>query len=71
MLDLTTGQQTNVTKDPKLDIEPTWSPDGQWILFASNREDPNFDLYIIHPDGSGLTRILNDPDAKDSYPSWR
>jgi len=71
VLDLETGEQTNVTKHPSLDIEPAWSPDGEWIVFASNREDPNFDLYVVHPDGTGLQRVLADPDSKDSYPSWR
>ena len=71
VLDLETGQETNVTKHPALDIEPVWSPDGQWILFASNRDDPNFDLYVVRPDGTGLQRVLADPESKDSYPSWR
>jgi TolB protein len=71
VLDLETGEQTNVTKHPSLDIEPAWSPDSEWIIFASNRDDPNFDLYVVRPDGTGLQRILNDPDSKDSYPSWR
>ncbi len=71
VLDLETGEETNVTNNPALDIEPVWSPDGEWIMFASNREDVNFDLYVIHPDGAGLQRVLDDPEAKDSYPSWR
>jgi TolB protein len=31
----------------------SWSPDGQWIAFAG----PPRDLYLVHPDGSGLVRI--------------
>ncbi|HEV8574715.1 MAG TPA: hypothetical protein VGR43_08410 [Dehalococcoidia bacterium] len=71
VLDLSTGEKTNVTDHPLYDIEPGWSPDGEWVIFASNREDPNFDLYVVHPDGTGLQRVLSDPDSKDSYPSWR
>jgi TolB protein len=71
VLDLATGEQRNLTNHPKFDIEPAWSPDGQWIIFASNREDPNFDLYVMRPDGSDVQRLLNDPDSKDSYPSWK
>ena len=70
VLDLETGQETNVTSHPAFDIEPTWSPDGEWIVFASNRDDPNFDLYVVRPDGSDVRRLLDDPAAKDSYPSW-
>jgi len=59
---------TNLTNHPAMDIEPDWSPDGEWVVFSSNRGG-NFDLYIMKPDGSELARLTTDPD-KDSDPSW-
>jgi TolB protein len=60
--------RTNLTNNPATDIEPSWSPDGQWIVFSSSRSG-GFDLYIMRPDGSDLKRLTTDP-FKDSDPSW-
>lgn len=51
-----------------VDEYPTWSPDGQWIAFHSDR-DGDFDIYIVRPDGSDL-RQLTDNDDNDMEPSW-
>lgn len=48
--------------------EPDWSPNGTWIVF-SGIKDGNRDIYIIHPDGSGLQRVTNHPD-NDQHPDW-
>jgi len=40
--------------------DPTWSPDGKLILFASNKNGTN-QLYTVRIDGSKLTRITNLP----------
>lgn len=47
---------------------PCFSPDGNWIAFASVR-DGNNELYIIRPDGSGLTRLTQNVTA-DYQPRW-
>jgi Tol biopolymer transport system component len=48
------------------DAGPAWSPDGQRIVFQSNR-DGNNELYVMDADGTDVVRLTNDP-ASDSQP---
>ena len=48
---------------------PSWSPDGTRIVFSGTEEDLDEQLWTIRPDGSGLTRLTNDPHVA-RYPSW-
>ncbi len=52
---------TNLSNSPAYDGWPTWSPDGRWLIFTSNRgESPNVgQIYAIRPDGSGLKRLTD------------
>jgi Tol biopolymer transport system component len=48
------------------DVEPTWSPHGQLLLFHHISNTPGASgLYTIRPDGSGLTKIADGED-----PAW-
>jgi len=41
---------------------PTFTPDGEKILFASNRhacDTHNFELYLVNADGSGLEQVTH------------
>jgi len=51
----------NVSKNPAYDGWPTWSPDGRWLIFISNRgESPNVgQIFAIRPDGTGLSRLTS------------
>src|SRR5258705_1876532 len=39
---------------------PYWSPEGTRILFT-RKQDDNFDIYIIKPDGTDLKRMTTSP----------
>jgi TolB protein len=70
LLDVASGERTNLTDDADVDIEPDWSPDGQWIAFGSLRPGaPFFDLYVMRPDGSDVRQVTDDP-AKEANPVW-
>ena len=49
-----------------------WSPDGDWIAFDMAESEPvPRDLFVVHPDGSELTRITSNEDNKMSFaPAW-
>lgn len=51
-----------------VDLQPSWSADGKRIVFVSDR-DGNAEIYAMNADGSGQTRLTNDP-ANDTDPSW-
>jgi TolB protein len=57
-----------LTEPGSLNYSPSWSPEGDWIVFTSERAGPA-DLYRIHPDGSGLERLTNDA-AYDDQPAF-
>jgi len=39
-------------------VTPAWSPDGEWIAFASNHEG-SYSIYLIRPDGTQMTRLTH------------
>jgi TolB protein len=50
------------------EVEPTWSPDGTKIVFASRR-DGRSHIYVMSADGS-RTRRLTSGKHDDSAPAW-
>lgn len=54
--------------DPADDRDPVWSPDGNWVAFASNRSG-DYELYVVDRKGQRLRRLTHDP-ACDLAPAW-
>ena len=52
---------TRLTEHPGYDWGPDWSPDGQLIAFASERNGDS-DIYVMNADGSGVTQLTNHPE---------
>ncbi|PYR43719.1 MAG: hypothetical protein DMF93_02370 [Acidobacteria bacterium] len=80
-MDLQTRRARALTSGPGGDFRPAWSPDGKWIAFSSDRQSSLpfahgrwehlqlADLYVIHPDGSGLKAITTHGNFCGS-PKW-
>jgi len=64
------GAPRNLSNSPAFDGWPTWTPDGQWIVFASNRDGGVSvgQIFRVRTDGSGLER-LSDPPFSHAQPS--
>jgi TolB protein len=58
-----------LTSNGASDRNPSWSANGRWIAFESNRTG-NWEIYKIRADGSDLRRLTFDP-AVDILPAWR
>ena len=62
------SDQIRLTRHPKMDVLPTWSPNGQQIAFFSDR-DRNYEIYMMDADGKNLRR-LTVHTAYDGHPHW-
>lgn len=50
--------------DPALDYDASFSPNGRWVVFTSQRAG-SADIYRVRPDGSRLERLTDDPAFDD------
>jgi Tol biopolymer transport system component len=66
------SDQRQITRLGGANFGPSWTPDGNRIVFSSNYENPrsgNFDLYVVNLDGTGLERITTRQEF-DGFPMF-
>jgi TolB protein len=69
IVDVESGEIKALTEGDHTDNFPDWSPKGDWICFTSNREDHDYEIYLIRPDGTGLKRLTHLP-GNDAHSTW-
>ncbi len=70
----------NLTRQPRLDTMPNWSPTGDYIVFASDRtfnpfipnrleQSWHYEIYLMDTDGNFVHRLTSN-DFRDELPVW-
>lgn len=60
---------TQLTDTREFEQHPSWSPDGQKILFTRGSALTNMDIYVMNADGSGINRLTEHPE-RDERAVW-
>lgn len=71
VLDVKTGQETQLTDGEYEEGYPAWAPDGRHIVYSSDidGEPGKLNLYILGPGGEGVSRVTKG-DWTDGYAFW-
>lgn len=70
VVDAESGEGRNVSNNDVEDAGPAWSPSGERIVFASLRPHGRWNLWMIDPDGGGLTSLTRSESAEARDPEW-
>ncbi|QMW32295.1 hypothetical protein G4B84_007726 [Aspergillus flavus NRRL3357] len=65
--DIDGGNERPLLSDPVFEYHASFSPDGQWVLFTSERNgDGNSDIWRVRTKGSDLQPLVTTPAVEDS-----
>jgi len=68
-MDIASKAITRLTYSESIDKHAQWSPDGQEIVFISDRDGGDMDVYIMKADGTSTTCLV-DWDGDETHPTW-
>ena len=63
--DISSGSETDISKNSEADLIPKWSADNKLIfVHLSDNLSDLYDIYLMNPDGTGRSKVtLEDPDS--------
>lgn len=66
------GESTNLTQQNEFqDIQPSYSEDAQWVVFTSDRDRGNWEIYVVPADGSNTDPLrMTFNTGVDNNPVW-
>ena len=67
LLDLDTGERTNLTNTKEPEGWPTWSPDGDQIAFTCGNPSG---ICVMNTDGSGRRQVIGGDGTLNMQPAW-
>ena len=68
VIDLDTGELSQLTDSPAKEDHGAWSPDGEWIVYQYELGG-NTDVWKIRADGTEKQRLTSH-SARDGWPDW-
>jgi TolB protein len=71
IVDANGGRGANITEADNVWVyKAQWSWDGEWIVMSARYDSTNFNLWVIRPDGSDLTKITDVDDREFRWADW-
>ncbi len=68
VMDADGNNQIRLTNHWEEDFQPSWSPDGSRIAFASNRNGGYYQIYVMDSNGKNVRRLT--AGISDGQPAW-
>ena len=70
LTDQATGRQKELYQSRSDLVDPSFSPQGDKILFFGFAEGGGIHLYIVNADGTNLTQLTRGKDEQNVHPQW-